>query len=142
MAEKRKPGTLTFMRRALIGRRAGSTPALSPFVSIVFFLALGCGSSNEDAALAPADSGDIAETTPATDDDASAGGSDTGAAAYPAGPYGKTVGSVLADISLAGYSRDETTGLATLATYGEASFATLRAHAIVKYALIHVGGYT
>ncbi len=131
MAKGREKRTLIDMRRALI----------------VFLLALGCSSSSEGGALSADESGSseesgaVADTAASTDDATPA--SDSGSVdAYPAGPYGKTVGSVLADLSLAGYSRDETTGLATLATYGEASFGTLRAHAMVKYALIHVGGYT
>ncbi|MGZ3454818.1 MAG: hypothetical protein ACXVEF_34770 [Polyangiales bacterium] len=77
---------------------------------IVFFLALGCGSSSGDAAPVAAD-----EDVGAVDDTAVTAPEDT-APSYPAGPYGKTVGSVLADMSLLGYLRDDTTGLATMAT--------------------------
>lgn len=63
-------------------------------------------------------------------------------ATYPAGPYGKNVGNVLADLALEGYVRFETTGLATAATNGPTSFADLRAKSPRKHALIHVSGFT
>jgi len=107
---------------------------------------LGCGGSADSPApvtseqdSAVADSVVADDTTPPNDDVVTDTG---GATSYPSGPYGTAVGSVVADLELMGYLREATTGLATEATYGAAKLSDVRARATVKYAVIHVSGFT
>ncbi|HMR05634.1 MAG TPA: hypothetical protein PKA88_07640 [Polyangiaceae bacterium] len=65
-----------------------------------------------------------------------------GAPAYPAGPYGNQVGSVLPNLEMLGYVRHDTTGLASEATLETVDFADLRAGAPKGLALIHISGFT
>ena len=65
-----------------------------------------------------------------------------GQAAYPGGPYGNAVGSVLGDFELVGYRRNDTNGLATAAGLAPLKLSEVRANAgEVKYAVLHVSAF-
>ncbi|MEO7093217.1 MAG: hypothetical protein ABI175_08200 [Polyangiales bacterium] len=113
------------------------------------------GDAAFDTAIAPSDGAENDDTTSpfdaardtVVDSDSTPG--DTGiiasdtATSYPAGPYGTTVGSVIADLDLEGYVRfGVTTGLASTASSGASSFGDLRAKSPKKYAVLHVSGFT
>ena len=100
---------------------------------------LACG--NAAAPSSPGDDSGVADTGAAGDDTGSAPAD--AAIDYPPGPYGTSVGSVLGDVALAGFFREETTGLATEVPFDTSfSIGVLRAKAKARYALIHTGGYT
>jgi hypothetical protein len=90
-------------------------------------------------AIVAGDSSSAIDTAPGERD---APAADAGSS-YPSGPYGSAVGSVVADLALEGYVRfGTTTGLATSAAYGAASFGELRAKSPRRYAVVHVSGFT
>ena len=125
-------------------------------VLLLLLVVTACGSGESPGAVAdtlePSDTGAAMETgapsdartdTPMVEVAVDATDAEAPAAGYPKGPYGKTVGSVVADLGLEGYVRfDATTGLASTATYGVTSFADLRARSPHPYAIVHVSGFT
>jgi hypothetical protein len=125
-------------------------------------LVAGCGSAEDNTTPSSTDS-DVVATDTGTSGTTDTGGTPTtdsnvavdseppadvaadtpAPPTYPAGPYGTMVGNVVANLELEGYTRyAPTTGLATTATYGATSFATLRSTSPKKYALVHVSGFT
>ncbi len=74
--------------------------------------------------------------------DASTDAPDNGGAVYPAGPYGTQTGDVLANLTLLGYLRDATTGLAYEAALGPTSLGDIRASTQKEHAVFHVSGFT
>lgn len=74
--------------------------------------------------------------------DASTDAPDNGGGVYPAGPYGTQTGDVLANLTLLGYLRDATTGLAYEAALGPTSLGDIRASTQKKHAVLHVSGFT
>ena len=74
--------------------------------------------------------------------DAGNGVGTAGASAYPAGPYGNQIGSVLPNLELLGYVRHDTTGLASDATLESVNLQDVRASAPRPYAMIHISGFT
>lgn len=113
-------------------------------LAVVLLLA-GCGgsadapepiTSEQDSAVADTMMAAEDTMTPPVVEDTAAPSS------YPSGPYGTAVGAVVTDLELVGYVRDATTGLATESTYGAAKLSDIRARATVKYAVIHVSGFT
>ncbi len=99
-------------------------------------MASGCGST-ATATPAPAEPGAGQGADASVSDDAAA----PATAAYPEGPYGTTVGAVLADMEFGGHYRTETAGLATESPYETVKLADIRAKATTKYALIHMSAY-
>ena len=84
----------------------------------------------------------IADTYVAVEDTTSPAEDVADAASYPSGPYGSAVGDTVPNLELIGYVREATTGLATEAAYGAARLSDVRARTSVKYAVIHVSGFT
>jgi hypothetical protein len=112
-----------------------------------------CGGAGSEGASAPgadtgtpadavADSTPTDETLPGDDTSGEDSPTDGGLGAYPEGPYGTSVGSVVADLALEGYVRFDATGLASSASNGATSFGDVRAKSPRKWALIHVSGFT
>lgn len=74
--------------------------------------------------------------------DASTDAPENGGGVYPSGPYGTQTGDVLANLTLLGYVRDATTGLAYEAALAPTSFADIRASTQKQHAVFHVSGFT
>ncbi len=68
------------------------------------------------------------------------GGSEDGG--QPGALAGSSVGEVVPELELWGYVRVETTGLATDATLGPVSWASIQKSTSRSHALIHVSGFT